>query len=156
MITQRACFVPLDHAVSGVVPLSQPQISKLLKTTCPVQCGPRVLVHFLRRQYFLDRAVAKHFDYSQKRKNSPKIQPTRGIRSPWRARPQPRTVQLQDVPFVTTGRCRSADLAVAGVVAEQGPCKPTPTKATKPKRRSPLFLSLIRRSARCPLAFRSW
>ena len=57
---------------------------------------------------------------------------------------KPAWIQLQNVLFVTTGRCRSADLAVAGVVAEQGPCKPTPTEATKPKRRSPLFLSLIR------------
>ena len=48
-----------DKPRPRVVPLSQPQISKLLKTTCPVQCGPRVLVHFLRRQDFLDRAVAK-------------------------------------------------------------------------------------------------
>ena len=46
-----------DKPRPRVVPLSQPQISKLLKTTCPVQCGPRVLVHFLRRQDFLDRAL---------------------------------------------------------------------------------------------------
>ena len=94
-----------------------------------------------------------HFDYSNKKG---KIRQKYNQLWYKEARPQPRTVLLQDVPFVTTGRCRSADLAVAGVVAEQGPCKPTPTEATKPKRRSPLFLSLIRRSARCPLAFRSW
>ena len=30
-------------------------------------------------------------------------------------------IQLQNVLFVTKGRCRSADLAVAGVVTGQGP-----------------------------------
>ena len=83
-----------------------------------------------------------HFDYSNKKG---KIRQKYNQLWYKEARPQPRTVLLQDVPFVTTGRCRSADLAVAGVVAEQGPCKPTPTEATKPKRRSC-----------CPLAFRSW
>ena len=57
----RTCYLEpqADKPRPRVVPLSQPQISKLLKTTCPVQCGPHVLVHFLRRQDFLDRAVAK-------------------------------------------------------------------------------------------------
>ena len=41
-----------------------------------------------------------------------------------------------------------------GAHEQARPAKPTPTQATKPKRRSPLFLSLIWRSA-CCLAFRS-
>ena len=135
-----------DKPRPRVVPLSQPQISKLRKTTCPVQCGPFI---FSADKIFWTR----HFDYSNKKG---KIRQKYNQLWYKEARPQPRTVLLQDVPFVTTGRCRSADLAVAGVVAEQGPCKPTPTEATKPKRRSPLFLSLIRQSAHCPLAFRSW
>ena len=122
----------------------QNHMSAHLWSTCPRSI-------FSADKIFLDRALFAHFDYSNKKrfqpKISPKIQPT-GIKKPAASR---FSFNL-DVRFVTTGRCRSADLAVAGVV-EQGPCKPTPTEAIKPKRRSPLFLSLIRRSARCPLAF---
>ena len=46
--------VHLDYAV---VRLSQPQISKLCKTTCPVQCGPCVLIHFLCRQDFFGPGI---------------------------------------------------------------------------------------------------
>jgi hypothetical protein len=58
-----------------------------------------------------------HFDYSSKVTTKKFAKNTTN----WykEAAKSAKSLQLHlDVPFVTTGRCRSADLAVAGVVAE--------------------------------------
>ena len=75
MITQHACFVPLDHAVSGVVPLSITTTN--LETQNHMSCSDVVHVSlfiFLRRQDFLNwgckwqlQNMFAHFDYSNKK-----------------------------------------------------------------------------------------
>ena len=116
-------FVPLDHAA---VRLSQPQIRRN-----PQQISQQTRTSRLPELKYLTFVfiLFAHFDYSNKKLF--KIQRFKRFTRIHQNRTKTTTKQgesgsfctssLHNVRLVAPARCRTADLAVAGVAAEQGP-----------------------------------